>query len=69
MGEGEDYHDNLSLQCIHPVGHWYEVPNKFLNGTLSQLIQDNPDLKYLLLHNIDTLGVNADPAILGIHIQ
>jgi UDP-N-acetylglucosamine pyrophosphorylase len=32
-------------------------------------MEDNPNLKYLLLHNIDTLGANADPAVLGYHIQ
>ena len=68
-GEGEDYRDNLPSQCIHPVGHWYEIPNLFLNGTLQQLIQENPNLKHLLVHNIDTLGANADPAMLGYHIQ
>lgn len=68
-GEAEDYRDNLPSQCVHPVGHWYEIPNLFLNGTLRKLIQDNPNLKHLLLHNIDTLGSNADPAILGYHIQ
>jgi len=30
-GEAEDYRDNLSSQCIPPVGHWYEIPNLFLN--------------------------------------
>jgi UDP-N-acetylglucosamine pyrophosphorylase len=68
-GEGEDYRDNLPSQCIHPVGHWYEIPNLFLNGTLLQLIQENPNLKHLLVHNIDTLGANANPAVLGYHIQ
>jgi len=68
-GEASDYRDNLPSQCIHPVGHWYEVPNLFLNGTLQQLIKENPNLKHLLLHNIDTLGANADPALLGYHIQ
>jgi len=68
-GEAEDYLDNLPSQCIHPVGHWYEIPNLFLNGILKKLIEDNPSLKYLLLHNIDTLGANADPALLGYHIQ
>ena len=68
-GEAEDYTDNLPSQCIHPVGHWYEIPNLFLNGTLRQLIQDNSNLKYLLIHNIDTLGANADPALLGYHIR
>jgi UDP-N-acetylglucosamine pyrophosphorylase len=67
-GEAEDYRDNLSTQCIHPVGHWYEIPNLFLNGTLKQLIDENPNLKHLLVHNIDTLGANADPALFGYHI-
>jgi hypothetical protein len=68
-GEAEDYTDNLPSQCIHPVGHWYEIPNMMLNGTLKQMIDDNPNLKYLLVHNIDTLGANADASILGYHIQ
>lgn len=68
-GEAEDYRDNLPSQCIHPVGHWYEIPNLMLNGTLRQLIDDNSNLKYLLVHNIDTLGANADPALLGYHIR
>ena len=69
MGEAEDYTDNLPHQCIHPVGHWYEIPNLFLNGTLHKLITDYPDLKYLFIQNIDTLGAHADPAILGHHIK
>jgi len=68
-GEAEDYRENIPSQCIHPVGHWYEMPNLILNGTLKLLIQDNPNLKHLLLHNIDTLGANADPGLLGFHIQ
>jgi hypothetical protein len=41
----------------------------FLNGTLEKLILDNPSLKYMLVHNIDTLGASADPALLGYHIS
>jgi len=26
-GEASDYTDNVPVQCLHPVGHWYEVPN------------------------------------------
>ena len=33
LGEGSDYTDNLPQQCLHPVGHWYEVPNLLLNGS------------------------------------
>ncbi len=69
MGEGSDYVDNLPLQCLHPVGHWYEVPNLFRNGVLARLMDDTPRLKYLMVHNIDTLGVDVDPAILGYHIE
>src|SRR5262249_8469398 len=68
-GEASDYTDNLPLQCLHPVGHWYEVPNLLRNGVLARLLTERPQLKYLLLHNIDTLGADAEPALLGWHIQ
>ena len=68
-GEASDYTDNTPLQCLHPVGHWYEVPNLFRNGTLAQLLRDRPQLKYLLLHNIDTLAADLDPTLLGAHIE
>jgi len=68
-GEGNDYVDNTPAQCIHPVGHWYEVPNLLRSGTLLRMLNDQPQLRFLLLHNIDTLGATVDPAILGQHIQ
>lgn len=68
MGEGTDYRDNTPLQCLHPVGHWYEIPNLLRNGQLKQLLETQPELQYLMLHNVDTLGANVDPALLGLHI-
>jgi len=68
-GEASDYTDNVPLQCLHPVGHWYEVPNLLRNGVLAALLSERPQLKYMLLHNIDTLGADVDPAILGLHIR
>jgi hypothetical protein len=68
-GEASDYTDNLPSQCLHPVGHWYEIPNMLRNGTLAQLLTERPALQYLMIHNIDTLGADADPALLGLHIQ
>ncbi len=67
-GGGSDYTDNLPLQCLHPVGHWFEVSNLLRNGTLARLLADRPQLKQLMLHNIDTLGADLDPALLGLHI-
>ena len=67
-GEGNDYTDNVPQQCLHPVGHWYEIPNLFRNGVLKDLLEERPQLKYLLLHNIDTLGADVDAALLGQHI-
>ena len=69
MGEGSDYTDNLPFQCMHPVGHWYEIPNMLRNGTLAQLLQEQPQLTTLLLHNIDTLGASVDPELLGEHLE
>ncbi|MCL5999362.1 MAG: UTP--glucose-1-phosphate uridylyltransferase [Chloroflexi bacterium] len=68
-GEGSDYTDNLPLQCLHPVGHWYEIPNLLRNGVLKRLLEDRPQLRYLMLHNIDTLGANVDPTLLGLHVK
>ena len=68
-GEGSNYTDNLPHQCLHPVGHWYEVPNLFRNGVLASLLASNPNLRYLMVHNVDTVGANLDPVILGRHIS
>jgi len=67
-GEAMDYTDNLPLQCLHPVGHWYEVPNLLRNGTLADLLESRPQLKTLVLHNIDTVGMTVDPSLLGRHL-
>ena len=64
-GEGSDYTDNLPAQCLHPVGHWYEVPNMLKNGVLARLLAERPNLQYLMVHNIDALGTDVDPAVLG----
>jgi hypothetical protein len=68
QGEASDYTDNLPLQCMHPVGHFFELPNLFRTGVLAQLLRERPTLKTLLLHNIDTCGVNVDPTFLGHHL-
>ncbi len=68
-GEGEDYTDNVPMQCLHPVGHWYEIPNLLRNGELQRLLTRQPQLRYLLLHNIDTLGATLDPGLLGMYIE
>ena len=64
-GEGSDYTDNLPGQCLHPVGHWFEIPNLLKNGTLARLLAARPQLRTLLVHNIDTLGATLDPALVG----
>jgi UDP-N-acetylglucosamine pyrophosphorylase len=69
MGEAEDYTDNIPLQCLHPVGHWYEVPNMLQNGVMAHVLTQQPQLQTLLLSNIDTLGAALDPGILGAHLE
>lgn len=69
MTEAHDYRDNLAHQCIHPVGHWYEIPNLLRNGVLAKLLAEQPQLDYLLMHNVDTLGATIEPALLGQHIE
>ncbi|MBV8820187.1 MAG: UTP--glucose-1-phosphate uridylyltransferase, partial [Acidobacteriaceae bacterium] len=68
-GEASDYTGNLPMQCLHPTGHWYEIPNMLRNGVLLELLQLRPHLRHLLIHNIDTLGATLDPGLLGLHID
>lgn len=68
-GEGADYRDNVPMQCLHPVGHWYEIPNLFRSGVLAHLLAERPNLRHLLVHNIDTVGVDVDAGLLGYHIE
>src|SRR5690348_6080284 len=68
-GEGSDYTDNLPSQCLHPVGHWFEVPNLLRNGVLADLLVQQPQLRHLMLHNIDTVGADVDSAVLGLHLS
>ena len=44
------------------------MPNLLRNGTLLRLLQERPGLKYLMVHNIDTVGADVDPGLLGYHI-
>jgi hypothetical protein len=67
-GEAANYTDNLPLQCLHPVGHWYEVPNLFRSGVLAEMLHTRPSLRTLMVHNVDTVGASLDPGILGRHI-
>jgi hypothetical protein len=65
-GEGDDYLDNLPLQCLHPVGHFAEIPNLLRNGVIADLLEERPRLRFLMLHNVDTVGCDLDPALLGL---
>jgi hypothetical protein len=67
-GEGADYTDNLAGQRFSPLGHWYEVSNLLRNGTLARLLEGHPAVETLMLHNIDTLGADVDPAALDYHL-
>jgi hypothetical protein len=51
------------------VGHWYEVPNLLRSGVLKTLLEQQPNLRHLMVHNVDTLGADLDPGILGRHIE
>ncbi|MGA0333778.1 MAG: UTP--glucose-1-phosphate uridylyltransferase [Kiritimatiellia bacterium] len=67
-GEGSDYTDNLPMQCLHPVGHWFELPGLLRNGVLAELLAERPQLRWLMLHNVDTTGADVDAVCLGQHI-
>ncbi|MFT2009335.1 UTP--glucose-1-phosphate uridylyltransferase [Pontibacter sp. 13R65] len=68
-GEGTDYIDNIAAQRFSPLGHWYEVSNMLRNGTLARLLHEQPQVQTIMLHNIDTLGADVNPAALGYHLE
>lgn len=68
-GQAMDYVDNVPMQCLHPVGHWYEVPNLLRNGVLKDLLAEQPQLRYIMLHNVDTLGATLDPNVFARHLE
>jgi hypothetical protein len=68
-GEGSDYRDNVPMQCLHPVGHWFEIPNLMRSSMLSELLRLRPGLRHLMVHNIDTVGADVDAGLLGYHIE
>ncbi len=68
-GEGSDYVDNLAAQRFSPLGHWYEFSNLLRNGVLDKVLSEQPQLETLMLHNVDTLGANLNPAALGAHLS
>lgn len=62
-GEATDYVDNIPLQRFHPPGHFYEVPNLILGGTLGSMLAAHPNLQWLMVHNIDSLGATVCPGV------
>ena len=68
-GEGRDYSENKYIYRFNPPGHWYEIPNLIKNGCLASMLKDNPNLKYLFCHNIDTMGAYIEPVLLGMHVN
>ncbi len=68
-GEGRDYTDNVPIQRFNPPGHFFEVPNLFRNGVFARLIREHPRLRWLMVHNVDTLGADVDPGVLGLVIS
>jgi hypothetical protein len=68
QGEGNDYTDNVPAQRFSPPGHWYEFANLLRNGALARIWREFPRLETLMLHNLDALGADLDPAALGAHL-
>ncbi|MGH0030306.1 MAG: UTP--glucose-1-phosphate uridylyltransferase [Myxococcota bacterium] len=64
-GDGADFREARPSACLHPLGHWYEVPNLLTSGALLALLHERPDLDTLFVHNVDTLGAHLDPSLLG----
>ena len=68
-GESQDYTENIAQQRLTPLGHWYEIPNMLRNGVLLKLIKEYPNVENIMLHNIDSLGVNISSQALNYHTK
>ena len=58
--------DEDVVWAFHPTTR--NVPNLLRNGVLRDLLAQRPRLKHLLVHNVDTLGADLDPGLLGLHL-
>jgi predicted NBD/HSP70 family sugar kinase/FMN phosphatase YigB (HAD superfamily)/glucose-6-phosphate isomerase/ssRNA-specific RNase YbeY (16S rRNA maturation enzyme) len=59
---------NKNIQ-FNPPGHFYWLWDIILNGSLGKVLEKQPNLKYLFVHNIDNLLATLDEETLGLHIQ
>jgi hypothetical protein len=55
----------MPVQRFNPPGHFYEIPNLLRNGVMARLLEEHPSLQWLMVHNVDTLGADLDPALLA----
>ena len=67
-GGGSDYTDNVPLAVPAPGGPLVRGPQPVAQRHARRAAGRAAALKYLMLHNIDTLGADLDPALLGLHI-
>jgi UDP-N-acetylglucosamine pyrophosphorylase len=68
-GEGRDYSENKYITDLIPRDIGMKIPNLIKNGCLASMLKDNPNLKYLFCHNIDTMGAYIEPVLLGMHVN
>ncbi len=55
-GEGGDYTGQSAAAVPAPGGALVRIANLLRNGVLAQLLAERPQLRYLMVHNIDTAG-------------
>ena len=68
-GEAASYTDNLPLQCLHPVGSLVRgAESAFATACSERCWRRGRNCATLMVHNVDTVGADLDPGILGRHI-
>ena len=68
-GEGSDYTDNVPAPVPAPGRPLVRGAEPAAQRRAAPACcAERPQLQYLLVHNIDTLGADLDPALLGLHI-
>ncbi len=69
-GRGQRLHRQPAAAVPAPGGPLVSrSPTCCATACWRELLAERPQLQYLLLHNIDTLGADVDPVLLGQHID
>jgi hypothetical protein len=64
-GRRQRLHRQPARQCLHPVGHWFEMPNLLRNGVLARLLAARRSCAPCSCTTSTRSGATSIPLLLG----